>query len=32
MSEEIARATALIEDTDGARKTQAHQRLMLLRR
>ncbi|WP_435609996.1 DUF932 domain-containing protein [Streptomyces sp. C10-9-1] len=32
MSEEIARATALIEDTDGERKTQAHQRLMLLRR
>lgn len=32
MSEEVARATALIEDTDGERKSKAHQRLMLLRR
>ncbi|WP_137991239.1 DUF932 domain-containing protein [Streptomyces vilmorinianum] len=32
MTEEIARATALMEDTDGDLKTKAHQRLMLLRR
>ncbi|MGW7359441.1 DUF932 domain-containing protein [Streptomyces sp. NPDC054802] len=32
MTEEIARATALIEDTDGDMKTKAHQRLMLMRR
>ena len=32
MTEEIARATALMEDTDGDMKTRAHRRLMLLRR
>lgn len=32
MTEELARATALMEDTDGDLKTKAHQRLMLLRR